>query len=90
MVLISICIVALICAALLLYYFYRRKHIPITHKEYYEDKSVRRTYVTLNGVMNVAKTEHSHPLGMVVSTHFRCGKGVKRGLKNGALPFNID
>ena len=38
----------------------------------------------------VAKTEHSHPLGMVVSTHFRCGKGVKRGLKNGALPFNID
>ena len=24
---------------------------------------------------------------MVVSTHFRCGKGVKRGLKNGALPF---
>ena len=38
----------------------------------------------------LAKTEHSHPLGMVVSTHFRCGKGVKRGLKNGALPFNID
>ena len=35
----------------------------------------------------MAKTEHSHPLGMVVSTHFRCGKGVKRGLKNGALPF---
>ena len=33
----------------------------------------------------MAKTEHSHPLGMVVSTHFRCGKGVKRGLKNGAL-----
>ena len=22
----------------------------------------------------VAKTEHSHPLGIVVSTHFRCGK----------------
>ena len=41
-------------------------------------------------VPSVAKTEHSHPLGMVVSTHFRCGKGVKRGLKNGALPFNID
>ena len=40
--------------------------------------------------LGVAKTEHSHPLGMVVSTHFRCGKGVKRGLKNGALPFNID
>ena len=38
----------------------------------------------------MAKTEHSHPLGMVVSTHFRCGKWVKRGLKNGALPFNID
>ena len=38
----------------------------------------------------VAKTEHSHPLGMIVSTHFRCGKGIKRGLKNGALPFNID
>ena len=41
-------------------------------------------------LMQVAKTEHSHPLGMVVSTHFRCGKWVKRGLKNGALPFNID
>ena len=41
-------------------------------------------------VLVVAKTEHSHPLGMVVSTHFRCGKGVKRGLKNGALPFTID
>ena len=40
--------------------------------------------------IELAKTEHSHPLGMVVSTHFRCGKGVKRGLKNGALPFNID
>ena len=39
---------------------------------------------------NLAKTEHSHPLGMVVFTHFRCGKGVKRGLKNGALPFKID
>ena len=36
---------------------------------------------------DMAKTEHSHPLGMVVSTHFRCGKWVKRGLKNGALPF---
>ena len=23
---------------------------------------------------SVAKTEHSHPLGIVVSTHFRCGK----------------
>ena len=41
-------------------------------------------------IEKVAKTEHSHPLGMVVSTHFRCGKWVKRGLKNGALPFNID
>lgn len=28
--------------------------------------------------------------GWLYSTHFRCGKGVKRGLKNGALPFNID
>ena len=44
----------------------------------------------LRSEAEVAKTEHSHPLGMVVSTHFRCGKGVKRGLKNGALPFNID
>ena len=41
-------------------------------------------------LLYLAKTEHSHPLGMVVSTHFRCGKGVKRGLKNGALPFKID
>ena len=47
-------------------------------------------YSLVNIVVYMAKTEHSHPLGMVVSTHFRCGKGVKRGLKNGALPFNID
>ena len=48
-------------------------------------------WALLNGYEEmVAKTEHSHPLGMVVSTHFRCGKGVKRGLKNGALPFKID
>ena len=66
MVLISICIVALICAALLLYYFYRRKHIPITHKEYYEDKSVRRTYVTLNGVMNGQETTY-YPNHQVMS-----------------------
>ena len=45
-------------------------------------------YLSRYGAIKVvAKTEHSHPLGMVVSTHFRCGKGVKRGLKNGALPF---
>ena len=44
----------------------------------------------VDNVKELAKTEHSHPLGMVVSTHFRCGKGVKRGLKNGALPFKID
>ena len=30
------------------------------------------------------------PLELVVSTHFRCGKGVKRGLKNGAFAFKID
>lgn len=59
MVLISICIVALICAALLLY-FYGRKHIPITHTEYYEDKSVRRTYVTLNGVINGQETTYAN------------------------------
>ena len=47
-------------------------------------------YCEIQKRLEVAKTEHSHPLGMVVSTHFRCGKGVKRGLKNGALPFNID
>ena len=51
-----------------------------------------RVSMTMQGLYKnkLAKTEHSHPLGMVVSTHFRCGKGVKRGLKNGALPFNID
>ena len=51
---ISLSVVVLICAALLIYYFafYRRKYVPIKHKEYYEDKSVRRTYITLNGVMN--------------------------------------
>ena len=46
--------------------------------------------ISASMLSGVAKTEHSHPLGMVVSTHFRCGKGVKRGLKNGALPFTID
>lgn len=49
-----------------------------------------RSLFWLLSLPSLAKTEHSHPLGMVVSTHFRCGKGVKRGLKNGALPFTID
>ena len=53
------------------------------------DEGVEMT-ATYHSIISMAKTEHSHPLGMVVSTHFRCGKGVKRGLKNGALPFNID
>lgn len=76
MVLISICIVALICAALLLY-FYRRKHIPITHKEYYEDKSVRRTYVTLNGVMHGQETTY-YPNHQVMS-EFMWVNGEKMG-----------
>ena len=55
-----------------------------------ETYKILGTLVHEHEVYELAKTEHSHPLGMVVSTHFRCGKGVKRGLKNGALPFNID
>ena len=55
----------------------------------YGRRRVGKTFL-VDQYYQVAKTEHSHPLGMVVSTHFRCGKGVKRGLKNGALPFNID
>lgn len=53
-------------------------------------KHIADLLIQLIAMDQMAKTEHSHPLGMVVSTHFRCGKGVKRGLKNGALPFNID
>ena len=55
----------------------------------YSDQSAQPG-LAVNKLLKLAKTEHSHPLGMVVSTHFRCGKGVKRGLKNGALPFTID
>ena len=57
-------------------------------KEKYDESETG--YYLIAEIVNMAKTEHSHPLGMVVSTHFRCGKGVKRGLKNGALPFKID
>ena len=60
--------------------------MEIQHQEYLTFSKA----AILMGCSRLAKTEHSHPLGMVVSTHFRCGKGVKRGLKNGALPFNID
>ena len=58
----------------------------------YEEKTVIENMLNNDNSLfsYMAKTEHSHPLGMVVSTHFRCGKGVKRGLKNGALPFKID
>ena len=56
----------------------------------YECVDNNKKRLKLSSMSHLAKTEHSHPLGMVVSTHFRCGKGVKRGLKNGALPFNID
>ena len=54
------------------------------------NSQIDEMYKYMTNFIDVAKTEHSHPLGMVVSTHFRCGKGVKRGLKNGALPFTID
>ena len=68
--------------------------ISFSHHRKYDPEDFIR-FVKKNGVdwdkmEQLAKTEHSHPLGMVVSTHFRCGKGVKRGLKNGALPFTID
>ena len=56
----------------------------------YSSEDLERFYFQYQTEAMLAKTEHSYPLGMVVSTHFRCGKGVKRGLKNGALPFNID
>ena len=59
-------------------------------QEYLDRQSTYHIVFLIRDTGNLAKTEHSHPLGMVVSTHFRCGKGVKRGLKNGALPFNID
>ena len=50
----------------------------------------REHEIALVGKEVLVEALDHHPLGMVVSTHFRCGKGVKRGLKNGALPFNID
>ena len=59
-----------------------RQFAPLAYNDFFNHLAGKDAWV--------AKTEHSHPLGMVVSTHFRCGKGVKRGLKNGALPFNID
>ena len=62
----------------------------LSYSEVQETTNLLSGIPSENVVPSMAKTEHSHPLGMVVSTHFRCGKGVKRGLKNGALPFNID
>ena len=41
--------------------------------EYFCDRVEETQHIT-EMLTNVAKTEHSHPLGMVVSTHFRCGK----------------
>ena len=79
--------------------FFNRKNNPHFHPSSYV--GTLTSFLTSSSALELAfpsdaercflaKTEHSHPLGMVVSTHFRCGKGVKRGLKNGALPFNID
>ena len=67
-------------------------HNPRNYNEafVFYSKDYRKVKILHYDINGLAKTEHSHPLGMVVSTHFRCGKGVKRGLKNGALPFNID
>ena len=64
--------------------------IPTQLEKKHSTNGFNLLYLMQTPDLEVAKTEHSHPLGMVVSTHFRCGKGVKRGLKNGALPFNID
>lgn len=50
----SIICVVIISTALLVYYFafYRKRDVPIIHKEFFDDKSVCRTYYTLNGVMH--------------------------------------
>ena len=71
----------------------RDKEERIAHQKRLDEAAEvrrRRSCMARPKIDYMAKTEHSHPLGMVVSTHFRCGKGVKRGLKNGALPFTID
>ncbi|MFR4078745.1 MAG: hypothetical protein ACLT02_02415 [Prevotella sp.] len=63
---------------------------PVPAGQFFYGFDVSQSTLYVPQGTRLAKTEHSHPLGMVVSTHFRCGKWVKRGLKNGALPFNID
>ena len=75
----------------IMFYNYLQLAVPTPTTQAPHDAYVRAQEPFISVINSyVAKTEHSHPLGMVVSTHFRCGKGVKRGLKNGALPFNID
>ena len=76
---ISLSVVVLICAALLIYYFafYRRKYVPIKHTEYDEDKSVCRTYFTINGVMNGQEITY-YPMQQVKS-EIMWVNGVKTG-----------
>ena len=54
----------------------------IVNEEFGRYLTQDEAFIFIGKTRKMAKTEHSHPLGMVVSTHFRCGKGVKRGLKN--------
>ena len=76
---ISVSVVVLICAALLIYYFayYRRKYVPIKHTEYYEDKSVSRTYFTINGLMN--GQEITYYPNQQVKSEIMWVNGVKTG-----------
>ena len=75
----SIICVVIICTVLLVFYFafYRRKYVPIKHTEYYEDKSVCRTYVTINGVMN--GQEITYYPNQQVKSEIMWAKGEKIG-----------
>ena len=51
-VLIVICVCAFCALAGISFWIYRKKYIPIKHTERYDDKIVKRIYMTINGVMN--------------------------------------
>lgn len=64
---IIICVCAVCVLAGISFWIYRKKYIPIKHTERYDDKTVKRTYTTINGVMNGLESTF-YPSGILASS----------------------
>ena len=64
---IIICVCAVCVLAGISFWIYRKKYIPIKHTERYGNKAVKRTYTTINGLMNGQELTF-YPNGILASS----------------------